>query len=119
MNKNILVVGAVVFAVVLFLGFGNSYQKAVDHVELAYINTYSSVKGYAVKCQHKEINERQWLRCASSPVKNIGLWEIVGVEGQYEYLASNGKALSAMNKFNQPEFKRNPSSTNVLSTFDD
>jgi len=118
MNKNILVVGTVVVAVVMLLGFGSSHQKAVDQVELAYVNAYSSVKGYAVKCQHKEVDERQWLRCESSPVKNIGLWEIVGTDGQYQYLASNGKALAVMSRFNQPEFKRNSSSINVLSAFD-
>ena len=116
MNKKLgyIGLGLVVLYVVLS---GDGHKKAVEHLELAYINANNGKDGYAVNCDHKEVNSRNWVLCESHPVKNAGLWEIVGTE----YLASNGKALSAMNNFKSSEFVRNPSAgslSEVMSAFD-
>lgn len=121
MNKNMIYIGLVVAAVVLYLVFsGGPHKKAMEHLELAYLDAYSGQPGYSVRCQYQEVDGRHWVLCTSTPVKNAGLWEIVEVDGQFEYLASNGKALSAMDRFEGEEFRRNPDSSQIsaaLSAF--
>lgn len=115
MNKNMVYFGLVVVAVVLYLVFsgGNPYKKAVDHLELAYLKAYSGQQGYSVRCQYKEVDGRHWVLCTSTPAKNAGLWQVTGDDGQFEYLASNGKALTTMERFQGSEFRRNPDSSQI------
>lgn len=94
----------------------DEYQNAVDEITLAYLNGFQKPKHSAISCGHKEIDQRQFIRCQLIGIgrdANLGVYEVVGNDKPIFY-AINGKAMSSIEALSfEPNFKKHPSPAEI------
>lgn len=93
------------------------FDKAEEILTLAYLNHIPlASKPGPVICKHKVINSRNFIICwfpNGFKGGHTGLWEVIEKNGKLSFLAINGKALTALDRFNSPGFAKHPNPLSI------
>lgn len=81
-----------------FFGMPSQYQPLRASLEAAYAAAYGDTGGTTL-CKYQEVGGRHWLGCRGGNAPAPAIWELIDSAGLPQCLASNGKALAALDRF--------------------